>query len=183
VKTANFQALRRAVTEASTASKWKTGVLEWEVTSVAEHPTSGGECVCGQTNLLWLYTIKNTDNGAELFPIGSTCVNHFERTDLNRQVAVFRKLLFIRSAAREGKQIALTTEYFSRAVFDYLYDAGVFTPDRYNENDGGDDWEFLRKMFGVRDKTVISPRRQWKIRKIIDQKIIPFVLSDDRFGD
>ncbi|TFC94021.1 MULTISPECIES: hypothetical protein [Cryobacterium] len=177
MKTANFQALRRAVADASTASKWKTGILEWEVTSVEEHPTSEGECVCGQTNLLWMYTITNTDNGAELFPIGSTCVNHFERTDLNRQIAVFRKLVDIRSAAREGRQIALTAEYFSRAVLDYLYDVGVFTPDQYNENDGWNDWEFLRKMFGVRDKTDISPKRQRKIRKILDQKIVPFVLS------
>ncbi|PRY67699.1 hypothetical protein B0I08_106307 [Glaciihabitans tibetensis] len=183
MKTANFHALRRAVTEASTASKWKTGVLEWEVTSVAEHPTGEGECVCGQTNLLWLYTITNTHNGAELFPIGSTCVNHFERTDLNRQIAVFRKLVHIRSAAREGRQIALTTEYFSRAVLDYLYDVGAFTPDQYNENDGWNDWEFLRKMFGVRDKTEISPKRQWKIRKILDQKAVPFVINDDRLGD
>lgn len=181
-KTANFDALRRAVVGASVANRWKSAVLEWEVASVEEHPTSEGECVCGQTNLLWMYTITNTTNRSELFPIGSTCVNHFERSDLNQQVAVFRKLVELRSAARDGERITLTTDYFSRAVLDYLYDAGVFTPDDYNEHDGWNDWDFLRKMFGVRDKTTISTKRKWKIRKLLDQKVIPFVLSDKRLG-
>jgi hypothetical protein len=182
VKTANFQTLRRAVINASVADRWKAAVLEWEVASVEEHPTSEGECVCGQTNLLWMYTVTNTANGSELFPIGSTCVNHFERSDLNQQVAVFRKLVELRAALREGKQIALTTDYFSRAVLDYLYDAGVFTPDQYNGGDGWGDWDFLRTMFGVHDKTTISTKRQWKIRKLLDQKVIPFVLNDRRLG-
>ena len=127
-KTANFQALRRAVVNASVADRWKAAVLEWEVTSVEEHPDSEGECVCGQTNLLWMYTITNETSGAELFPIGSTCVNHFERTDLSQQVTVFRKLVHLRTAIREGQQITLTTDYFSRAVLDHLYDAGAFPP-------------------------------------------------------
>lgn len=182
IKTANFQALRRAVIDASVANNWKTAVLEWEVTSVEEHPTSEGQCVCGQTNLLWMYTITNSEQNADLFPIGSTCVNHFERLDMNQQIAVFRKLVQLRSAAREGTKITLTTDYFSRAVLDHLYTFGVFTPDQYNDGDGWNDWDFLRKMFGVHDKTTISQKRQWKIKKILEQKVVPFVLNDDRIG-
>ena len=178
----NFQALRRSVVKASSSDYWKSAVLEWEISSVQEHPDSEGVCVCGQTNLLWMYTITNTANDASLFPIGSTCVNHFERSDLNRQIAVFRKLVELRGAAREGNEITLSTDYFSRAVLDYLGDAGVFTPDQYNHQDGWSDWDFLRKMFGVRDKTTITPKQRWKIRKIIDRKIVTFVLNDDRFG-
>jgi len=181
-QTANFQALRRAVIDASMADKWKTAVLEWDVASVEEHPTGGGECVCGQTNLLWMYTITNETAGTALFPIGSTCVNHFERTDLNQQIAVFRKLVQLRGAAQLGKHITLTTEYFSRAVLDYLYDAGVFTDDVYNHGDGWNDWDFMRKMFGVRDKTTINRKQRWKIRMLLDNKIVPFVLDDDRLG-
>jgi len=178
--TANFQALRRAVIESSVADRWKPAAREWEVTSVEEHPDSSGECICGQTNLLWMYTITNGVNGAELFPIGSTCVNHFERTELNQQVGVFRKLLQLRAAVRQGTPIALTTEYFSRAVLDELYEAGAFTPDQYNHGDGWNDWDFLRKMFGVHDKSAISTARQRKIRKLLEMKVVPFVLSDDR---
>lgn len=181
-KTANFQALRTAVIDLSTTDRWKSAVLEWEVTYVEEHPSSEGECVCGQTNLLWMFTISNTLNGAELFPIGSSCVNHFERTDLNRQIAVFRKLIDIRTAALKHKQITLTTDFFSRAVLDYLNEAGAFTPDEYNFGDGRRDYDFLRKMFGVRDKSTLSSKRQWKIRKLLDLKVIPFVLSDERLG-
>ncbi|MGQ2916466.1 hypothetical protein [Microbacterium aurantiacum] len=152
------------------------------MTYVEEHPSSEGECVCGQTNLLWMFTITNSNNGAELFPIGSSCVNHFERTDLNRQVAVFRKLMDIRAAAQQQKQVTLTTDYFSRAVLDYLLEAGAFTPDEYNFWDAQGDFEFLRKMFGVRDKSTISSKRQWKIRKLLDLKVIPFILSDERLG-
>jgi hypothetical protein len=178
--TANFQALRRAVIDMSVASKWKTAILEWAVTSVEEHPDSEGECICGQTNLLWMYTITNVTNHAEMFPIGSSCVNHFERSDLNQQVAVFRKLVQLRGAARAGSQITLTTEYFSRAVLDYLFDAGAFTPDQYNGDNGENDWEFLRKMFGIRDKTTINSKQQWKLMKLLEQKIVPFVLNDSR---
>jgi hypothetical protein len=181
-QTANFEALRRAVIAASVADQWKTAVLEWEVESVEKHPTGEGECVCGQTNLLWMYTITNEAADTALFPIGSTCVNHFERTELNQQIAVFQKLVQLRSTAQEGTHITLTKEHFSRAVIDYLYDAGVFPDDEYNQGDGWNDWEFLRKMFGVRDKTTINRKQRYKIRILLDRKIIPFVLADARLG-
>ncbi|MCI1017359.1 hypothetical protein HWD99_01840 [Microbacterium sp. C5A9] len=180
--TANFQVLRHAVIDASVADRWKTALLEWEVISVEEHPTSEGECVCGQTNLLWMYTIANDANGRTLFPIGSTCVNHFGRTDLNRQITVFRKLLLVRDAAKSGSPITMDTNFFSRAALSFLYEEGVFTPDAYNFGDGWNDYDFLLKMFGVRDKDAITSKQRWKIRKLIDLKITPFVLTDSRLG-
>jgi len=178
--TSNFQVLRQAVIDVSTADRWKSALLEWEVTSVEEHPTSDGECVCGQTNLLWMYTITNTGTGQELFPIGSSCVNHFGRTDLNQQVAVFQKLVDLRNAARAGERITVATEHFSRAVIDYLYESGAFTPDQYNHFDGWNDWHFLRTMFGRRDKSTIEARHRWRAKKLIELKVIPFVLADER---
>lgn len=179
-RTANFQALRQAVIAASVGDRWKNAVLEWEVTSVEEHPTSDGECVCGQTNLLWMYTIENTLNNNHLFPIGSTCVNHFERADLNQQVSVLRRLVTLRSAARKGERITVDKEWFSRATLDYLLDHGAFTPDQYNRGDGYYDWEFLRKVFGKRDKGDLSSKQLYRARMLVQNKIIPFVLDDTR---
>lgn len=179
-RTANFQALRRAVVDASFSDLWKAAVLEWEVTSVTEHPDSAGECVCGQTNLLWMYTITNQSNGAELFPIGSQCVHHFERSDLNQQIDVLKKLILLRAAAQAGEQITMTTDYYSRATLEYLYESGAFTPDQYNWNDGVNDVDFLLKMFGVRDKGAIDRKKKWRTTKLIENKIVPFVLADER---
>ena len=178
--TANFQVLRGAVIDASDADKWKKAILEWDVTSVEEHPTSDGECVCGQTGLLWMYTITNEVNSAELFPIGSSCVNHFGRTELNRRVDVFRKLVLIRETANAGETVEMTTAFFSRAVLEFLFEEGVFTPDSYNHGDGWNDYEFLLKMFGKRDKSTINSKQNWKIRKLLGNKIVPFVLADPR---
>lgn len=178
--TANFQALRSAVIAASDADKWKKALLEWDVTSLEEHPTSDGVCVCGQTGLLWMYTITNDANGAELFPIGSSCVNHFGRTDLNRRVDVFHKLALVQATANAGKPVEMTTEFFSRAALKFLFEEGAFTPDSYNYGDGVNDYEFLLKMFGKRDKSTITSRQGYKIRKLVTGKIIPFVLADPR---
>lgn len=87
-RTANFQVLRSAVIAASDAGTWKKALLEWDVTS-----------------LLWMYTVTNEVNGAELFPIGSSCVDHFGRTDLNRRVEVLHKLAFVQATANAGKLV------------------------------------------------------------------------------
>lgn len=178
--TANFQVLRGAVIAASDAGTWKKALLEWEVASLEEHPTSDGECVCGQTGLLWMYTITNEVNGAELYPIGSSCVNHFGRTDLNRRVDVLHKLAFVQATANAGKPVEMTTEFFSRAALKFLFEEGAFTPDSFNHGDGANDYEFLLKMFGKRDKTTITSKQRYKLRKLVEDKIIPFVLADPR---
>jgi hypothetical protein len=66
-----FQALVRAVIDSSVANDWGTAVTEWEVTDVDEDPDGRGICVCGQPNLVQLFTIENQRNRAVLQPIGS----------------------------------------------------------------------------------------------------------------
>lgn len=180
--TPNFQSLKRAVIDASVADRWSAAVLEWEVTYVEERPQRDGECVCGQTGLLWLYTIANDSTGTELFPIGSSCVNHFGRSDLTKQISIFRKLVFTRDAARAGERVEITSTYFSRAVLDYLLLSGAFTPDAHNGNDGAKDHAFLRQMFGKKDKSALSTKQAYRLRKLLDDKVIPFLLTDPRLG-
>lgn len=172
-----FQTLVRAVIDASVANDWGTAVTEWEVTDVDEDPAGRGICVCGQPNLVQLFTIENQRNRAILHPIGSHCVHQFERTDLNRQVDVLSKLLLLRAADRDRKKITLTAEYFSRALLEYFADEGVFTPDRWNENNGENDYDFLIQMFNKHDKDSITLPQQRKIYMLLRNKVLPFVRS------
>ncbi|MFF2772842.1 hypothetical protein ACFVUP_37665, partial [Streptomyces bacillaris] len=132
------------------------------------------------TDLRWLFTIRNRHNGAVLEPIGSTCVNHFEREDLDRDVSILPRLLAMRTALREGKAITLTTEFFSRALLEYLEDGGAFTPDQWNTADGHEDYWFLLDMFNKRKKEDITSRQRYKIRMLIERKVLPFVDTDQR---
>lgn len=83
-------------------------------------------------------------------------MNQFARTELNTQVATFSGLLKLREALRAGRRIELTSEVFTRAMLDYLYEEGAFTADDYNEGKVERDYEFLLKMFNKRNKDRIT---------------------------
>lgn len=124
----SFGRLVRAVLNASESDAWGTAVMEWQVTDLEEDPAGNGECVCGQLDLVQLFTIRNTHNGSELHPIGSTCVKKFGRADLNRELTLFSDLLLLRHAVDRGKRIVLTSDYFSRAMIEHFRDEGVLLP-------------------------------------------------------
>jgi hypothetical protein len=174
--TESFHTLVRAVIDASASKEWDSAVLEWDVTELEEDLTASGECVCGQTELVKLFTIRNKRNGAELYPIGSECVKKFGRSDLTRQTTLFSDLLKLRSAIQDGQPVRLDSEYFSRAILEYLDDKGAFTPDEW-DSDGG--YSFMLKMFNKRIQANITKAQRWKISAIMKQKIIPFVVADE----
>jgi hypothetical protein len=176
----SFDTLVRAVVAASESRDWQKAVGEWEVIELEEDPAGEGVCVCGQTNLVKLFTIKNRLNGSTLYPIGSVCVNKFEQEVLDRQVDLFSALIGLRSAIREGKDVTLTSEFFTRAMLEYFLFNDAFLPDQWNGNDGENDYEFLLKMFNKRDKDAITDPQQRKIYMLLNRKIVPFVLSDPR---
>ncbi|MCD5348417.1 hypothetical protein [Agromyces sp. S2-1-8] len=178
--TASFQALVRAVIDDSVANTWADAVLEWEVDGLEEDPRGLGMCVCGQPNLVQLFTIRNTRNGNVLFPIGSKCVHQFEVKELDQQVNVLSDLLRLRTAINDGKFVTLTSEYFTRALLEFLYDEGAFPPDQWNGGDGEVDVDFLLKMFNKRDKDAITPPQRRKIRALLMTKVFPFVQAYQR---
>ena len=178
--TDSFRSLVAAVVASSQAHTWSAAVQEWIVTDVEDDPDHDGVCVCGQTGLGQLFTIKNRVNGAELFPIGSVCVNKFEQADLDRQVTVFAQLLGLRKALREGKDITLTSEYFSRALLEHFFYQGVFQPNQWNGNDAENDYEFMVDMFNKRDKNSLSRKQNAKIYMLLKNAVLPFVEAGDR---
>jgi hypothetical protein len=176
----SFSTLVQAVLESSNSSLWRVAVSEWEVVDLEEEPEGTGVCVCGQTNLVKLFTIRNRLNGSNLFPIGSVCVNKFERDDLNRQVELLSDLHSLRKTLVAGDDIELTVDYFSRAMLEYFWHRGVFTPDQWNYGDGENDYDFLVKMFNKRNKDSITVPQHKKIYMLLQRKVVPFVLADER---
>src|SRR5690606_23361619 len=110
---------------------------------------------------------KNSINGNTLFPIGSVCINKFEREDLKIQTSVFEKLYQLHHAIEDGEYITLTSDYFSRHLIKYLYDSDVFEGNKYNNYDGYNDYDFLLKMFNRRNKELNSSREEGKIKALI----------------
>ncbi len=175
--TSNFDDLKRAVLARSHHTHWSSAVNEWQIVDLEEDPSGAGICVCGQLNLVRLFTIKNSITGQSLFPIGSSCINHFGRTDLNQEVNLLEALAKIRSALQSGRPVSFDTQYFSRALLEWLYDENVFTPDQWNEGDGWNDYDFLLTMFNKRKKDTITSRQRYKLAAIVRNKVFPFVQS------
>ena len=176
----NFDALERAVISNSQSRTWSAATLGWEVIGLDEDPNGAGVCVCGHTDLRWLFNIENRRNGSVLHPIGSVCVNHFEREDLDRDVNVLPRLLAMRAALLEGENVILTAKFFSRALLEYLEDSGAFPLDQWNTVDGHEDYWFLLEMFNKRNKDAHTKGQRWKIRILLRDKVFPFVRSDPR---
>jgi hypothetical protein len=166
------------VLASSVSRDWESAVLEWTVIDINEDPSGQGVCVCSHPELLHLFTIENEHNGSQLHPIGSSCVKKFRRKDLDRQVGLLSQLFTLRNAIESQQAITLTNEYFSRALLKHLDAEGAFTPDHYNKGYGGQDYDFLVKMFNKRDKDAITPPQEWKINALLRNKVYPFILAN-----
>lgn len=176
----NFQSLRAAVIAGSRASTWAASVGEWEVAGLEEDPTSTGTCVCGNTGLRYLYAIRNPGTGHELAPIGSVCVEYFEVPELTEGVSALRRLFDLRAAYVNLRPVALTTEYFSRALLADLWENGAFPDNGYNRNNGENDYRFLLDWFNSHSAPSEKERR--KIWVLVNRTIPQFVLSDERLS-
>lgn len=174
-QTPNFQQLKSEVTAASRSRNWLYAVREWEVAGLEEDPSGSASCICGQPNLQKLFTIRNTFTGRELYPIGSTCINHFGRRDLDNEVSILEDLAKLRRAILARKMIAVDSEFFTRALLKRLYDEGAFPGDQYNRGNGSIDYEFLLTYFNARDKDAISSQQHRRATAILLSKIVPFV--------
>ncbi|MGN7222914.1 hypothetical protein ACTHQN_08625 [Curtobacterium flaccumfaciens] len=176
----NFQSLRAAVIAGSRADTWAAAVEEWEVAGLEEDPTSTGICVCGNTGLRYLYTIRNPGTGHELAPIGSVCVEYFEVPELTESVSALRRLFNLRAAYVDMRPVALTTDYFSRALLADLWENGAFPDNGYNRNNGENDYRFLLDWFNSHSEPSAKERR--KIWVLVNRTIPRFVLTDKRLS-
>lgn len=171
-----YNNLLKKVLDASESNDWESAVREWEIFDCEEDESGSSFCLCGKENLRYLFTIRNRLNGILLFPIGSSCINKFNRNDLNYETSVYEDMFNLLHAVKERKFISLSSDLFSRKLLRYLYEEGALD-NEYNHFDGENDYEFLLKMFNKRDKDAITPRQESKIRAIIVSSIKPFLIK------
>lgn len=167
------QNLLRRVIELSESNYWEDAVTEWEIIDCYEDETLSESCICGKERLKYLFTIQNTLNQNTLYPIGSSCINKFNRTDLNEQADIQEKLFKLLHAVRGRTFITLTSQYFSRRLLKYFLDNDVFKANEYNKFSPELDYQFLLKMFNSRTKPTQNEQR--KINAIIKFSIFPYL--------
>jgi hypothetical protein len=149
-----FKNLVEAVVDRSEAQTWVDAVKE---------------------NLRYLFTIRNSVNGNELFPIGSRCINKFQRRELDDIANILEQRFRLLHAIENKRYIALSTDFFFRKLLLFLFDEGVFFPNEFNHYNPEADYRFMVEMFNKRDKTSITAGQRRKINSIIAFQIKPYL--------
>lgn len=160
----------------SESNVWEEAVTEWEIYDCEEDESCSERCICGKENIKYLYTIRNVVNGNMLFPIGSSCIKKFNRTDLKEEITLREGLFKLLHAVEENKYLSLSSELFSRKLLKWLYNQGAFD-NAYNHYDGEGDYEFMLKMFNKRDKSSITIKQDKKIKAVLLNSIKPFLIK------
>lgn len=174
VENTYFNNLIMTVINASESNGWLDAVEEWEIYDCEEDEDCCSRCICGKENIRYLYTIRNIYNGEMLFPIGSSCINKFERIDLRDETALIEEQFRLLHAVESNRYLSLSTEFFSRKLLKWLFEEGAFDTS-YNQYDGEEDYEFMLKMFNKKDKDAITIKQDRKIKAIIMNSIKPFL--------
>ncbi len=171
-KSSYFINLEEAVVRLSESGDWRAAVNEWNISDVEEDESMEESCVCGKENLRYLFTICNKYNNNTLYPIGSSCIKKFERSDLNEVIAVKEQLFRLLHAIEKNSFLSLSPDFFSRKLLRYLFDIGAFRANEYNNYEPYSDYQFLLDMFNKRSWT---ERQERKANAIILNSIRPFI--------
>jgi len=169
-----FEKLENTIIKNSISNRWNSAVQEWDIISMDEDEYASSECICGNEGLRYLFEIKNRNNNNVLFPIGSTCIKHFEREDLSLEVNIRNKMLKLYKCVNKGERIELNSDYFSRNSLSFMYENNVFKSTKYNDYNPYKDYRFMLDMF---NKRVHSENQVRKINAIIVTSIIPYIRS------
>lgn len=182
--------LIKTVVKHSESDCWKDAVKEWKIEDCEEDDSCTGRCICGKENIKYLYMIRNSVNREKLYPIGSSCIKKFERSDMNEEVSLREGTFKLLHAVENNMYLSLSPDLFYRKLLKWLYEQGAFNT-LYNNYNGKEDYQFMLKMFNKRDKNSISPQQNKKIKAILLNSIKPFLLnalsgksraSNDAFG-
>ena len=175
----HFEILKKVILENSIGDNWGTAVMEWEIRSLREDPSSSSICVCNKKGLRYCFTIQNVKNGRQLHPIGSTCIKKFGRKDLDISVDTWEKMYHLQEDVKKNKYISISSEYFSKSILGYLYQNGAFPPTAYNGGKGENDYKIMLKKF---NHAKLTEKQERKVRAILVNQIIPFVRKEFSFA-
>lgn len=171
-----YDNLIKRVLQLSESDIWDFAASEWEICDCEEDCSRSTSCICGKEELRYLFTIKNTENGNNLYPIGSSCIQKFGRSDLKAETKVHEAMFRLLHAVENNEFITLDSGYFTRKLIVALYEEGAFPDNRYNCYDGQNDCQFLLDMFNKRDKATLTRAQESKIRALIGYTIRPFLI-------
>lgn len=168
----NNDNLIKEVLDNSESKNWIDAVKEWEIIDCEEDENCSTYCICGKEGLRYLFTIKNTMNNNELYPIGSSCIKKFGVEDLYFEASLWEQEFKLYNAIANGSFISLKNGLFSRKLLYKLYEEGAFKPTSYNKYDPYNDYKFLLDMF---NKKEITPNQEKRCTAIILNSIKPFI--------
>lgn len=174
IESAYVKNLIMTVINNSEADNWDEAVMEWEIFDCEEDESCSERCICGKENIKYLYTIRNVYNGRLLFPIGSSCIKKFNRTELREETALIESQFKLLHAVEEHKYLSLSPDLFSRKLLGWLFEQRAFDT-AYNDYSGEEDYDFMLKMFNKRDKESITVNQARKISAILLNSIKPFL--------
>lgn len=165
--------LPKEVVALSCADDFDAARHEWDLVDRGIDPTSSQNCVCGKEGLKYLFTIRNRETGAMLYPIGSKCIEQFGREDLDQQTNIAIKMYAVLAEYRDTGALKLKGGEITRAVLKQLYEEGCFPANRYNGGNPEVDYQFLLDMFNKRKEP--SEKQQSKIRVLLNRTVGPYL--------
>lgn len=165
--------LPKEVVALSCADNFDAARHEWDLVDRDIDPDCLQSCVCGKEGLRYLFTICNRETGAELYPIGSSCIELFGRKDLDQQVGITKQMYEVLAEYRETGSLRLNGGAITRAVLKQLYEEGCFDPNSYNDGNPETDYQFLVKMFNRRNELSEGQRR--KVWMLLNRTVGPYL--------
>lgn len=170
----SFENLKRIVIANSKSKNFLNAVLEWKLVDTEEDELNESQCICGKENIRYLHKIQNENNGNILFPIGSSCIKKFDRSDLNELISVKEKLFKLYHAVNNKEFLELSPTLFSRKLIKYLYKNGAFES-KDSRFPAEENYDFFLEMFNKKNKNDITAAQHRKIKAILLNNIKKYV--------
>lgn len=144
------KSLHDAVLQASKADTWEQATKEWNEVSLMFNGIGRSNCVCGNA-IKYAYELFNGVTGQRLFPIGSDCVRHFHRLSLDQQLEeeekLLRKVENLTRKAQKKEKIKVNKSDFDERLLKWLWEKGVFKPNRGNQFAPERDYQLFLEVF------------------------------------
>ena len=117
------------VIQNSESSIWEDAVEEWEITDCEEDDSASEICICGKENIKYLFTIRKTINGNMLYPIGSSCINKFNRVDMKEETSLYEGMFKLLHAVESNRYLSLSPDKII-CFIQFLMEGGYAAPVR-----------------------------------------------------
>ncbi|HEW2636280.1 TPA: hypothetical protein V0P38_001694 [Streptococcus pneumoniae] len=179
------KSLHNAVLQASKADTWEQATKEWNEVSFIFNGIGRSNCVCGNA-IKYAYELFNGVTGQRLFPIGSDCVRHFHRLSLDQQLEeeekLLRKVENLTRKAQKKEKIKVNKSNFDERLLKWLWEKGVFKPNRGNQFAPERDYQLFLEVFQGGSWTKAEPKKKARMEEVLEKCIKPFLLgkSDDQ---